>query len=291
MTPIADFLPALPVLLGLFSAVTLAVANVAVKRGGDILVSRVVMALWGAIILLPAAFFVPLPDPQTWKALGIGLAAHFFYQACLVRALHRGDLSLVFPIMRGLAPLLAGMAAWLFLGENLSPLAIAGLVIATLAVISFGMPNGGASFRQHPDFWALFWAGGTAIGIALYSVADANGVRGAANPATYIVWLFLLDPVAMTCVAIFVRRQSLLAAVAQKWRYGVVAGTLSVLSFGSALYAMDMIEVARVSALRETAVVFAALLAWLFLKEGFGARRTLASMLLAFGLVLLQLAG
>lgn len=279
----------LAILLGLISAVTLAVSNVAVKRSADILVGRVVMAVWGAVILIPFAFIVPLPSPETWRALAVGLMAHFAYQACLVRALHRGDLSLVFPVMRGLSPLMAGLFAWLVLGETLSPVGILGLIIAAAAVIYFGKPEGGASFRSHPNFWALFWAAGTAIGIALYSVADANGVRTADNPATYIVWLFLLDPLGMTSVAIVTRGRSLIASIAEKWRYGVVAGTLSVLSFGSALYAMDMIEVARVSALRETGVVFAALLAWLFLKEGFGLRRTLAAALLTFGLILLQL--
>ena len=279
----------LPIALGLFSAVTLAVANVTVKRGGDILASRIMMALCAAAVLVPFAFFVPLPTREVWAALGVSLIAHFFYQSCMIRALHRGDLSLVFPIMRGLSPIITAAFAFLFLGEGLPPLAIAGLIIATGAVIYFGMPTAGGSLRAHPDKMALFWAVGTAVGIALYSVADARGVRLAENPFTYIVWLFLLDPIGVTVVGAVTRGPRIFEMFRTHWHFGLIAGVLSTLSFGSALLAMDMTEVARIAALRETAVVFAALLAWWFLKEGFGLRRTIAAAILALGLILLQL--
>jgi len=281
----------IPILLALFSALTLAVANVAVKRGVDILLGRAVMGITGGVILIPFAFIVPFPSAEVWWAMAIALPAHFFYQVCVVRALHRGDLSQVFPIMRGAAPLLAAFAAWIFLDESLAPLAITGLVIATGAVIFFGMPSGAGAARVRPDPEALFWAGGTALGIALYSVADAHGVRAADNPFTYIVWLFILDPIAITTVAAVDRGPALITAMREQWRYGAFAGTMSVLSFGAILLAMDQMEVARASALRESGVVFAAILAWLFLKEGFGLRRTVAAAVLAFGLVLLQLSG
>lgn len=279
----------LPIGLGLFSAVTLAVANVTVKRGGDILAGRVMMALSAAFILIPFAFVVPLPTPELWGALAIGLVAHLFYQTCMIRALHRGDLSLVFPIMRGFAPVLTALTALLFLGETLPLIAVFGLLLATAAVIYFGMPAGGEKLRSHPDRSALLWAFGTAIGIALYSVADARGVRLADNPFTYIVWLFILDPIGVTAAGIVTRGPAILNIFKTHWHYGLIAGVLSTLSFGSALLAMDMTEVARVAALRETAVVFAALLAWWFLKEGFGLRRTIAATILAVGLVLLQM--
>jgi len=92
-------------------------------------------------------------------------------------------------------------------------------------------------------------------------------------------------------VGLVARGSVLWSAIATQWRYGLVGGIGSILSFGSALYAMSLIEVARVSALRESAVVFAAILGWLYLKEGLGLRRTLAASVLALGLVLMQLGG
>jgi drug/metabolite transporter (DMT)-like permease len=278
----------LAVCLGLFSAVTLAAANVAVKMGTDILAGRAILSVSAALLIAPAALFVPAPDAATWNALFWAIPAHFAYQLCLVRAMQRGDLSLVFPIMRGAAPLLTAAAAFLLIGETLPPLALAGLALATGAVIAFAMPPEGLSLRAHPDRVALLWALATAVGVALYNVADARGVRIAPDPLTYIVWLFLLDPVGIAVTALVFRRRQLADVIAARWRYGVAAGVLSIFSFGSALYAFSLIETARVSALRETAVVFAALMGARLLKEGLGARRIAAGAVLAAGLVLMQ---
>jgi drug/metabolite transporter (DMT)-like permease len=281
----------LAVCLGLFSAITLAAANMSVKMGSDILVGRAVLSASAALMVAPAAFFVPLPDSWTWGALLLAVPAHYAYQLCLIRALQRGDLSLVFPVMRGAAPLLTAAAAFLFLREALPPLALAGLVVATAAVFVFAAPPRGTLLRHHPDLAVLAWALATAAGVALYNVADARGVRGAPEPFTYIVWIFLLDSICITFTALVRRRRELGRAIASKWRYGVAAGFLSILSYGSAVYAFSLMETARVSALRETSVVFAALLGTIFLKEGFGRRRIAAALALAAGLVAMQFAG
>lgn len=281
----------LAVALGLFSAITLASANMFVKMGSDILAGRALLSVSAAFIVVPAAFFLPLPDARTWGALLIAVPAHYVYQLCLIRALQRGDLSLVFPVMRGAAPLLTAAAAFLFLGESLPPLALAGLVLATSAIFVFAAPPSGTLLRHHPDKAVLAWALATAVGVALYNVADARGVRGAANPFTYIVWIFLLDSVCITLTALVRRRRELKRTIASKWRYGVAAGFLSILSYGSAVYAFSLMETARVSALRETSVVFAALMGAIFLKEGFGRRRIAAALALAAGLVGMQFGG
>jgi drug/metabolite transporter (DMT)-like permease len=279
------------ILLGLFSAVTLAAANMSVKMGSDILVARAVLSVSAALLVLPAAWFVPLPDRPTWMALAMAAPAHLFYQLCLVRALQRGDLSLVFPVMRGAAPLLTAAAAFMLLGEALEPLAWAGLILATAAIFAFAAPPRGVLLRHHPDRQVLGWALATAAGIALYNVADARGVRLAPDPFSYIVWIFLLDAVGIAALALLRRRRQLVGAVREKWRFGVAAGILSILSYGAAIYAFSLIETAKVSALRETSVVFAALMGALFLKEGFGSRRILAALALAAGLVLMQFGG
>ena len=281
----------LAILLGLFSAVTLAAANMSVKMGSDILVGRAVLSASAAATIAPAAFLVPLPDAWTWGALLLAVPAHYLYQLCLVRALQRGDLSLVFPVMRGAAPLLTAAAAILLLRESLPPVALAGLVAATAAVFLFAAPPSGTLLRHHPDRAVLGWALATAVGVSLYNVADARGVRGAPEPFTYIVWIFLLDAVGITLTALLVRRREFGRTIAAKWRFGVAAGFLSILSYGSAVYAFSLIETARVSALRETSVVFAAVMGSLFLREGFGRRRIAAAVVLAAGLVAMQFGG
>jgi drug/metabolite transporter (DMT)-like permease len=281
----------LAVCLGLFSAITLAAANMSVKMGSDILAGRALLSASAALMVAPAAFFVPLPDAWTWGALLLAVPAHYFYQLCLIRALQRGDLSLVFPVMRGAAPLLTAAVAFLFLRETLPPLALAGLVAATAAVFVFALPPRGTLLRHHPDRAVLGWALATAVGIGLYNVADARGVRGAPEPFTYIVWIFLLDSIGITCTALIRRRRELGRTIVSRWRFGVAAGLLSILSYGSAVYAFSLMETARVSALRETSVAFAALLGTVFLKEGFGSRRIAAALALAAGLVAMQFGG
>ena len=282
----------LPIALGLLSAVTLAAANTAIKMGVDILIGRAVLSLSAAALVLPGAVVVGPPDAATAWALAIALPAHFAYQLCLVQAVGRGDLSLVFPVMRGAAPLLTALVVTVALDERLGWLAWVGLLIASAAVLLFAWPpagpGGGAGFRRHPDAHALGWALATAVAIACYNAADTHGVRAAPTPFAFIVWLFLLDPIGIAVTALATRRGEVLSVARFHWRTGVAAGALSVVSFGSALYAFSLMETAKVSALRETAVVFAALMGATLLKEPFGRRRTQAAVLLTGGLVLMQ---
>jgi drug/metabolite transporter (DMT)-like permease len=275
-------------MLGLFSAVTLAAGNTFIKASGDVLAARSVMTLASAVMILPFAFFVPMPDAATWKILALSIPAHWLYQVALVRALSRGDLSLVFPVMRGSAPLLTGLTASVFLHEHLSPLSITGLVIASLAAIVFALPERGVTGDPKLRRSALMWALATGACVAIYNVIDAQGTRIAPNPFTFTVWLFLLDWIGVNTVTFATRRRDWVRMLRTRMRHGVMAGALSILSFGAALYGFTLAPAAYISALRETSVVFAAILGAVLLKEGFGARRILAALVLAGGLSLLQ---
>jgi drug/metabolite transporter (DMT)-like permease len=246
-----------------------------------------------ALSALPFVPFVPLPTPAVWGALAISVVVHWFYQFAMIRALHRGDLSLVFPVMRGLAPLLTAITATVILNETPGLLGWLGLVIATGALIVFATPEekGG----KHPPIKqaALFWAMVTALGIAFYSVADANGTRIAADASTvftFVVWLFLLDWIGITTAMLWVRKGKVWADIAPQIRDGVTGGLLGSISYGAALWAFTMTEAANVTAIRETSVVFGAIFGAVFLKEAFGPRRILAAGGLAFGLMLLEFA-
>jgi drug/metabolite transporter (DMT)-like permease len=275
------------------SAVTLAGANTFVKAAKDILGGRSVMAISAAVVMLPFCFLVPLPSATTWVILALSLPAHWLYQTALVRALSRGDLSLVFPVMRGSAPLLTAVSAALVLHEHLSLLSVCGLIIAALATVVFALPERNFGGSRAVRNSALLWAVATGAGVAIYNVIDARGVRSAVETTStqwsFIVWLFVLDWIGVTTITIVTRGTKEFAASARRALWpGVAAGVCSVFSFSMALYGFSLAPVAYISAMRETAVVFAALLGWFFLKEGFGARRTAAALALAGGLSLLQ---
>ncbi len=279
---------ALALAVGLSAAVTLALANTMVKASGDILMSRAAMSGSAAIMCLPLAFIVPLPDMKTWLMLGLSIPAHAIYQAALIRAMSRGDLSLVFPVMRGSAPLITALFAFLSIGEAHSPLAITGLVIASAATIFFALPENGFTGDIKTKRTALFWALITGGCIALYNVIDAIAVRGAPTALTFIVWLFLLDSISINTAALWTRRTAWFEGMKLRWKFGLIAGASTLISFGLTLYGFSIADVTLISALRETSVVFAALFGWRMLKEGLGGRRMIAAAALAGGLILFQ---
>ena len=278
----------LPVVICLMSAISLAASNVLVKRGGDILTSRMVLSIVMALSVLPLAFFVPLPPRETLPFLALSIAVHWFYQFSAIRALHRGDLSLVFPVMRGLGPLATATIASIALHESLSVWQIAGLVAASAAIIVFAMPTGATIHARRLDRSALFWSVMTAFGVGLYAVADAQAVREMPNFLTFVVWLFLLDWIGVTLVALWQRRGGIMKAIRPQIRGGIIAGVLGSFSYGLAIFAYTLSDAAIVTALRETSVVFAAAFGAFLLHEGFGRRRTIAAAVLACGLVLMQ---
>ena len=283
----------LPIALCLLSAVTVAATNLFVKRGGDVLSTRMIVSIAMMLSVLPLVPFVPLPTPTVWTALGISVVVHWFYQFAMIRALHRGDLSLVFPIMRGLAPLLTAITATVMLGETPGLYGWVGLLIATAALFVFALPEERGA--KHPPLKqaALFWAVITALGVAFYSVADANGARLAADAATvltFVVWLFMLDWIGITTVLLWSRRGQIWRDVAPQIKDGMIGGFLGSISFGAALWAFTMTNAANVPAIRETSVVFGAIFGAVFLKEAFGSRRILAASFLAFGLMLMEFA-
>lgn len=283
-----------PIALCLLSAVTVAATNMFVKRSGDVLSTRMIVSIAMALSVLPFAPFVPMPTPELWRALAISVVVHWGYQFAMIRALHRGDLSLVFPVMRGLAPLLTALMATLFLAETTSAIGWFGLCLATLALIVFALPEQlQESHSVNLRRAALFWAAVTALGIAAYSVVDARGSRIAADAGsvmTFVVWLFLLDWIGISTALIVSRRNRLWASIRPHIQDGFIGGVLGTISYGAALWAFTMSQAANVTAIRETSVVFGAVFGAVFLKESFGHRRVVAACILAFGLMLLEFA-
>ncbi|MAB10176.1 EamA family transporter [Hyphomonas sp.] len=278
----------LPIALCLMSAITLATTNVLVKGGGDILTGRMLVQVTAALIVLPFAFVFPMPPLSTWPLLGISMVSHWFYQACLIRAMHRGDLSLVYPVMRGLGPLATAVFATFLLQEHLAPMQQIGLFCASFAILFFALPTAATREGRSLDRRALFWAVLTAVGIGLYAVSDTRAARAMPHPMTFVIILFLVDWIGVTLVFLWQRRGRYMQTIRPQLRSGVIGGIVGCLSYGMAIFAYTMTDAAMVTALRETSVVFAAIMAAVFLKESFGARRIVAASVLATGLVLMQ---
>jgi drug/metabolite transporter (DMT)-like permease len=267
----------------LASALAHALVNAIWKSGGDLLVRRAVLDASSAVMVLPLVFFVPFPGPTVWLFILGSACVHVPYLLMLTSAYGRGDLGLVYPIARGAGPAMSAALAVLFLGEQLSPLAVGGLALACAGVV------GAASTSPPRDGLAaigLALAVGACIGV--YTAIDAAGVRSAETALSYIVWFFIAHAPCLGLPAIIRRGRGVFAAARAEWRSGLVAGALSVVSYGLALAAFRIAPVTELAALRETSVIFAALIGWIAMGEPMGRRRIAAAAVMAVGLIVLR---
>jgi drug/metabolite transporter (DMT)-like permease len=245
-----------------------AVVNAIIKGGKSKMASRAATNGSSAVILLPAVFLVPLPT-GAWGWLAASAIVHLLYLYAMIRTYEAADFSAAYPAMRGTAPLLTAMLSVGLFGERLAtPVAI--------AIVLIGAALFALVFHRHLGRAALGWAVTTGSMTALYTIADAHGVRAAPTPFSYIVWDFVL--LGMVSVGIFatVTRDRVFADMRAAWRPCAVAGLLSIVTYGLALYALSLGPTAPLAALRETGMVTALVIAVLFLKERVTAARAIA---------------
>lgn len=273
-------------LLVLLSAFLHAIISALMKGASDKLIYRGLLGLTCAAIAAPLAFMVNVPNAQAWVWLAFGAIIHFAYQVSQVASYNRGDLSLVYPIMRGIAPALAAIFAFLILKEVQSIYAIIGLGIVVISLIGIGWTGQAISDLQKS---ALGFAVFCGVMTALYTVIDAKGIRVSSNAMSYLVWFFMIDGIGITTLILLTRGKKILSVKRPDLIRGSIGGLLTLVSYGGALYAMSIAPVAQLAALRETTILFGAIIARFWLKEIFGRRRIMFSAALVGGLILMQL--
>ncbi|HWA50806.1 MAG TPA: EamA family transporter, partial [Dongiaceae bacterium] len=272
-------------LLVLLAAVMHAGWNVLVKFGNDALVNMTLIMTMAGLIALCFVPFVNFPDPASWIFLFGSLATHVGYYVFLLLGYRYGNLSLVYPTARGSAPLLVAVSSWLFVGEALSPLEMAGVASISAGILSLMVDRAGDA--RH-NWRAVTFGLLTGLSIMGYTLCDGQGVRVAGDKWGYIVWLFVLDAPALVIICLCLRGQKLFTLAARHWRVGAIGGALSMAAYGIAIYAMSQAFMAQVAALRETSVIFAAIFSAYILKERFHPRRYASVGLVALGAVLLH---
>jgi len=257
--------------------------NAIIKSGRDPLLDTALVALFGSGLALALLIAVPPPAPASWPYIAASVLVHIGYYTALAGAYRAGDLSHGYPIMRGAAPLLTALASWLWFGEALTPGAWGGVLLICGGVLSLGTAGSGATPR------ATAWALANAAIICAYTLADGAGVRASGDALRYVVWLLALNGLPFGLAVLALKRRALLRHAAANWRRGLAGAILSCLSYGIALWAMTRAPVAIVAALRETSVIFGALIgAWL-LKEGHFRDRIWGATAVLAGLIALKL--
>jgi drug/metabolite transporter (DMT)-like permease len=276
----------LPLTLVLLSAGLHASWNLIVKRQDDKLFSGWLTSLVPSVLLAPALVLTGLPSLDVLPILCASGLIHTVYMISLVQAYSHGDLSVVYPVARGSAPLLVAICAPVLLGERLSLVARLGIVLVGGGITCLGL----SARRSAGTIWAVLWALTTAGTIATYSMIDKVGVART-HPLAYVIVLLGLNGAFMTPYVLWKRdRRRLWILWRQTWPSAVTGGVLSLVAYLLVLTAMRLTQVSYVAALRETSVVFASALGARVLGEPYGGRRILASIVVAGGLFLLVLA-
>lgn len=254
------------------------------KRATDKLVFRGLTLSFVGLAFLPWLITQPLPPWEVWRFLLAGSAVIWAYNMLMIAAFSHGEMNLAYPVMRGAAPALAALAAYLFIGESVSPGQLAGLAIASAALAGFAWPERDG----RPKVKVLLLAVAAASMTAAYTVIDASGVRESGRILVYLGWFFALSVVTILPTAIIRRGPAFWPAARREAAPALASTVFNASTYGLALYAYSAAPVAPMAALRELSIVFGAILAALVLKEPFGVRRTMLAICLATGLVLLQ---
>ena len=269
----------------LFGALLHSSWNGMVKSSADKALDTAAIHIVGSLLAIPLLLLIGLPPVASWPYILASATIHIAYYIALTGAYKHGDLGLTYPLMRGTAPLLVALSAATLLGETLSPLSWAGVLGVSCGVLALGLSRHAMDSPR-----AVGFALANAVVIAAYTVVDALGARVSGNALQYVVALFVIDgwPFALM---VFMRRGGPVVwpYVRRRWPIASLGAAASLGSYGIALWAMTRAPVATVAALRETSVLFAALLGTWFLKEVFSIRRAIGTAAIVAGVMALRM--
>jgi drug/metabolite transporter (DMT)-like permease len=271
----------------LFAALCHAGWNALIKVGLDPLSTTTLISIGSGVVALAFLPLVGLPAWAAWPWLIASVVIHLVYFAALIESYRTGDLGQVYPISRGSAPLMTATATTIFVGEKLSLVGWAGIVVLVAGVFLLSA-HGGRELAK-VDRRAIGFALMTALTICTYSVVDGIGARLAGSPNAYSAALFVgMGPV-MVLYALARQGGAAFANMARHLGTGLAGGAMQLGSYAIAIWAMTVAPIAIVATLRETSVLFGAVIAVVVLKEPLRALRMVAALLIVCGLVLIRI--
>ncbi|HHG8771015.1 TPA: EamA family transporter [Raoultella planticola] len=267
----------------LFAALLHASWNAIVKASGDKLYAAIGVSGSAALIALALLPFAPQPTLASAPYLALSSALQVVYTVLVAKTYQVSDMSQTYPLMRGTAPLLVAVISVAFLDDRLSALAWMGIGVICLAILAMAC-NGQASSRR-----GIVLALINACFIAGYTLVDGSGVRLSGTALGYTLWSFFMNGFCLLSWAMVARRQQASRYLRQHWPKGLLGGLGTMGSYGLALWAMTQAPLAVVAALRETSILFGAVIAFILLKEKVMAVRIVAACGIAAGAILLRL--
>jgi drug/metabolite transporter (DMT)-like permease len=268
--------------LVLASALMHATWNAIVKLSGERLAVMAVIDTLCCALALALTPLVPFPAPGAWPFLAASVTLAVGYKFSLLGAYRHGDFTQAYPLMRGSAPLLVALCTAALGLEHMAWSGYAGIAMVSLGLFAL------VDWKHGRPILLLFALGAGAT-LAVATVIDGTAVRGYSDPLTYIVWLEVLEHIALPVFAICTHRPQYLGVLRGQWRSAGIGAVNRVGSYGLMIWAMSLAPIAPLAALRETSVVFGALIGYFILKEPFGLKRLAATAMVLGGIAVLQL--
>ncbi|MBI2741588.1 MAG: EamA family transporter [Rhodospirillales bacterium] len=254
--------------------------NAVLRGGGDRLWSMTLMMMSVTAVTAVAAVFVPWPNAASWPYVIASAILHLAYNLSLVWTYRSGDLGQTYPISRGSSPVLVAAGAAVFADEHLDSLSLIGIALVSGGILSLAFQGR----RLRADFLPAAFTTGVLIG--MYTIVDGIGVRLSGDSLAYSTTMFLLWSMTMPLLYIALRRKPPSYTPTQTIM-ALAGGIVSIVAYGIVIWAMQYDAMGVVSALRETSVVFAAIIGRIFLGERLTLRRMTSCMAIAIGAICL----
>jgi drug/metabolite transporter (DMT)-like permease len=264
------------------AAVTHAAWNAIAHGIKDQTLAFALIGVGGIAVGIPLVIVAAMPRADCWPYLLGSVAIHVFYNLLLMQCYRLGEFSQVYPLARGTSPLVVTILAAIFIHEHLVLAQIAGVLVVSAGLATLVLAG------RRPGRAAFLAAVGTGLTIAAYTTVDGVGVRLSGSPVGYIGWLMVLESLCVPMFAVVRRRDVLLKQPKRILLAGLAAGALSVLAYGLVLWAQTRGALAPIAALRETSVIFGAIIGTFIFREPFGRTRITATVLVAAGIILLN---
>ena len=261
--------------------------NAMVKGGRDKQLNMVAVVVGHLPIAVIAIVFSPLPDPASFPYILAGLSLHLGYQLFLIRAYHAGDLTQVYPIARGSAPMLVAVISVAFLGVTLAPLEIAAVLTIGFGILSMALVNK-TNGKRNPQGVKLALI--TGCFIAAYSLVDGTGARLSGTAIGFYGWIAMGNAILMAAYIAATAPHQFGALYTNGKRVFLIGGSASYAAYGLVIWAFTQAPIALVTALRETSIIFALLIGALFLREKLDSGKIIATAITLIGVALLRLA-
>lgn len=269
----------------LLAALCHAIWNAFIKVAGDRLVFMAVLLAGSGMGALSATPFLPLPAPESWPYIALSILLHQGYTIFLILAYRYGDLSHVYPLARGSAPLIVAFLSVTLIGEQLTRHALLAVFIMGVGIMTLLLTRGAQNLRNP---WAVFFALGTGLFIAGYTITDGVGARLAGSAHSYAAWMLGLEAIPIVTFVLWKRKMRALPQINRIWKPAMLMGLISLAAYWTVIWAMSVAPIALVAALRETSIIFAVLFGVLFLKERLSLARLASTFLTLAGVALLK---